>query len=158
MLSKPVKVSNHQCIQSLCKLYFEMCLLDSITIYIQTLTLTVLAILSTLVVSGKAPCCVFPTCLQIFNLGTGHPGLYIAVAIAIAIAIAAAIAVAIVVAFFAISIALLSLLLLLLSPLPKSQQGISPGMAWQVTFLCVKYPPGKASGPLQYPNALRQAC
>ena len=50
--------------------------LDSFTIYIQTFTLTVLAILSTLVVSGGALCCVLPMCLWLCHLGTGHPGPY----------------------------------------------------------------------------------
>ena len=36
-----------------------------------------LAILSTLAVSGGTLCCMLPTCLWLCHLGTGHTGLYI---------------------------------------------------------------------------------
>ena len=54
-----------------------MCKLNSFTIYIQSLTLTALAILSTLVVGGVALYCVVPTWLWLWLFSTGHPGPYI---------------------------------------------------------------------------------
>ena len=54
-----------------------MCKLHSFTIYIQTLSVTALEILSTLKVVGRALCFLLPKCLWLYYLGTGHPGPYI---------------------------------------------------------------------------------
>ena len=50
--------------------------LHSFTIYIQTLTLIVLATLFTLTLSGRELHCVLIKCLWLCHLGTGYPGPY----------------------------------------------------------------------------------
>ena len=49
-----------------------------LTIYEPLLTITVLPIPSILELGGGALCSVLPTCLWLFHLGAGHPGLKIA--------------------------------------------------------------------------------
>ena len=75
-LSKPVKRTSQHCIQSLCILLNVLLQLihKLSTTYVPLLTLTVLAILSTLIVSVLALFCMLPICLQLCHLGTGHPG------------------------------------------------------------------------------------
>ena len=51
--------------------------LHNFTIYVPTLSVTVLSILSTLVVCGVAICYMLPTFLWLFNLGISHPVPYI---------------------------------------------------------------------------------
>ena len=50
--------------------------LHSFIIYIQDFTLTVLAILPIFVVGGGALCCMIPSCLWPYHLGTAYIGPY----------------------------------------------------------------------------------
>ena len=53
-----------------------MCKFYNLTTYIQTIILSVLAILSIVVVGGRALYCEFPTYLCLYHLVTGHLGPY----------------------------------------------------------------------------------